>query len=292
MPVSDISLFNSLTAALDQTSSQLQTTEQQVATGKLVNQPSDDPVAYAQTELLAGQQAATTNDVSLANQAQSRLTTIDAALSQISYALDSAIQQAAQGADGSINPTQMAALGQAVNGLLSQVIGIANTQYAGAYVFSGNKVLTAPYSPTGVYSGDTNSNSVVLSDGTSLQLSFNGQSIFGDATSGTIGDLTALANALNAGNHSAVAATLPQLQAALQQIATARSAIGTTMNAAAAAATNGNSNLLTLASAINNVSGLDVAQAAMTFQEQSVQQQALVALSSALGKMPLVNILA
>jgi flagellar hook-associated protein 3 FlgL len=125
-----------------------------------------------------------------------------------------------------------------------------------------------------------------------MQLNFNGQSIFGDATTGPIGTLTALAAALNAGNQSAVAATLPQLQAAIQQIATARAGIGTTIDTASAEATNGNSNLVTLASAINNVSGTDIAKTALLFQEQNVQQQALVNLGSELSKLPLINILA
>jgi flagellin-like hook-associated protein FlgL len=63
-----------------------------MATGKSVNQPSDDPTAYAQTELLEQQQSAITNDVALATQAQSQLTTINGALSQASDILNSAIR--------------------------------------------------------------------------------------------------------------------------------------------------------------------------------------------------------
>jgi flagellin-like hook-associated protein FlgL len=125
-----------------------------------------------------------------------------------------------------------------------------------------------------------------------MQLNFNGQSIFGDATTGPIGVLTALTTALNAGDKNAVAATLPQLQASIQQIATARAEIGTTINTASAEATNGNNNLVTLASAINDVSGTDIAQAAMFLQEQSVEEQALVSLGSELSKLPLIDILA
>ena len=137
MTVADATLYSSLASALDTTTSQIQLTEQQMATGKSVNHPSDDPTAYAQTELLEQQQSAITNDVALATQAQSQLTTINGALSQASDILNSAIQNATQGADGTINATQMSALGEAVTGLLTQLVGIGNTQYAGAYVFGG-----------------------------------------------------------------------------------------------------------------------------------------------------------
>jgi flagellar hook-associated protein 3 FlgL len=292
MIVSDITLFNTLTTALDQTANQIQLSEQQLATGRSVNQPSDDPAAYAQTEVLSQQSSAITNDVSIATQAQNQLSTIDGALASAGNALDSAVQLATQGADATISTSQMADLGQEVNGLLEQVIGSSNTQYNGAYVFSGDQVLTTPFSAAGAYSGSTNTNSVVLSDGTSMQLNFNGQSIFGDATTGPIGALTSLAAALNAGDQSEVAAALPQLQTAIQQIATTRAGIGTTMDTASAETTNGNSNLTTLAAAINNVSGTDIANTALLFQQQSVQQQALVSLASQLSNLPLVNILA
>jgi flagellar hook-associated protein 3 FlgL len=156
MIVSDITLFNTLSTALDQTANQIQVTEQQLATGQRVNQPSDDPAAYAQTEVLSQQSSAITNDVSVATQAQSQLSTIDSALSSTGNALDSAVQLATQGADATVSTSQMADLGQEVNGLLAQVIGIANTQYDGAYVFSGDQVLTVPFNAAGVYSGGTN----------------------------------------------------------------------------------------------------------------------------------------
>ena len=292
MIVSNITLFDTLTAALDGTASQIQLTEQQLATGRRVNQPSDDPAAYAQAEVLSQQSSAITNDVSIANQVQSQLSTADNVLSSASNALDSAVQLATQGADATISTSQMADLGQQVNALLSQIISLANSQYNGAYVFSGDKALTAPYNAAGVYLGGANSNAVVLSDGTSMQVNFNGQSIFGDATTGPIGTLTALAAALNSGNKTAVAATLPQLQASIQQIASARAGIGTTANTASAEIMNGNNILVTFLAAINNVSGADIAQTISHFNEQSVQQQALVSLGSELSKMPLINILA
>jgi flagellar hook-associated protein 3 FlgL len=292
MVVSDISLFDSLTAALDGTAAQLQLSEQQLATGRSVNQPSDDPAAYAETEVLSQQSSAITNDVSVANQVQSQLSTVDNFLSSAGNALDSAVQLATQGADATISTSQMTDLAQQVTGLLSQAIGLANSKYNGSYVFGGDNVQMTPYSAVGVYSGSTQTNSVVLSDGTTMQVNFNGQAIFGDATTGPIGALTALAAALNAGNKTAVAATLPQLQAAIQQIATGRAGIGSTIDSALAEVTNGNDGLVKLTTAINNASGADIAKTISLFQEQSVQQQALVSLGSELSKLPLINILA
>jgi flagellar hook-associated protein 3 FlgL len=186
----------------------------------------------------------------------------------------------------------MAAIGQAVGGLISEVVGAANFQYAGTYVFGGNQVLTPPYDAAGNYQGDTGTNAAHLSDGSTIQLTFNGQSVLGDTSNGALGALTALQSALNSGNQAAVAATLTQLQAAVTQIAQVRSAIGASINNAQAEVNNGNTNAIALTSAISNATNVDVAQAAAQLQELNLQEQALVSVGSDLGKLPLLNVLA
>lgn len=292
MSVSDLTLFNTLSFSLDNTTTNLQTLEQQLSTGKRVNEPSDDPAAFAQGDLLTQQQSAVTNDVSIASLAQTQLTATDGALSSVNTALDTAIQDATQGADGTLNASQMASIGQAVAGLVSQVIGSANFQYGGTYVFGGNQVLAPPYDSSGNYSGDTGANFAQVSDGTKLQLTYNGQAIFGDSTTGAIGALVALQTALNSGSQTAVAATLPQLNAAITQIAQVRSGLGGTINDAASEVTAGNTNLVSLTSSVTSATGLDVAQGAANEQELNLQEQALVSLGTDLAKLPLINVLA
>ena len=63
MSVADLTLFNGLASSLDNTTSAMQTLAQQLGTGKRVNQPSDDPTAFASSELLSQQQSVVTNDV-------------------------------------------------------------------------------------------------------------------------------------------------------------------------------------------------------------------------------------
>ncbi len=65
MAVPDLSLFNSLAFALDSTTSNLQQIQTQLATSKKVNQPSDDPNAFASAEILNAQSSAVSNDILL-----------------------------------------------------------------------------------------------------------------------------------------------------------------------------------------------------------------------------------
>jgi flagellar hook-associated protein 3 FlgL len=290
--IPDISLFSQLSSSLDNTLSNLQTVEQQLGTGKSVIEPSDNPVAYAGAELLTTQQSAVSNDLSLAQQTQGRLTTLDNTLSTVTDEINSALDSATQGADGSISAAQMQTLGTQVQSILTQVIGAGNTQYEGAYVFAGSQVLTPPFDNSGNYAGDGATNSITFSNGTQVQMTYNGQSIFGDSSTGLISALTSLTNSLNSGNHAGVSATLPQLQTALQTLAQARSSIGSNLDTLTNVVTNSTSQITTLQSTQSNLVDADVAQEAMEEQETTLQQQALVQLGTALGKMPLLNIVA
>ena len=292
MAVSDLSLFTSTAFALDNTTSSLQEVQQQMASGKRVNQPSDDPTAYASAKVLSAQASALSNDNLIAQRVQAQLSTADNALSGVTTTINSAISIATQGADGSVNASQMASLGAQVSSILQQVIGAANSQYGGSYLFACNQIDAPPYDPTGNYSGNSGTNSVTFSDGTKVQTNFDGSSIFGDRTSGLIGTLTSLTSALNSGDKSAVVAALPQLQDALTTLASTRGSLGASMNAVTAMTTNATAEGTTLQSSISGLVDADVPQVAAQEQQTLLQQEALVSLSSGLAKIPLVNILA
>jgi len=292
MAVSDLTLFSSMAFALDNTTSSLQQIEQQMATGKKVNQPSDDPSAYAATDILNAQNSALSNDNLLAQQVQAQLSTADNALSGVTNSINSAISIATEGADANTSVSSMATLGAQVQSILQQVIGAANSQYGGTYLFAGNQVQTSPYDSSGNYSGDNGTNSVTFSDGTKVQTTSDGSSIFGGEASGIMGTLTSLASALNSGDRAGVAASLSQLQAGLATIASARGNLGISMNAVTSMTTNATAESTTLQTSISNLVDADVAQEAAQEQQTLLQQQALVSLGSNLGKIPLVNILA
>jgi flagellar hook-associated protein 3 FlgL len=155
MGVSDLSLFNSLAYSLDNNTSSLAQIEQQIATGNQVLQPSDNPTDYAASQVLSAQNSAVSNDLVLAQQVQAQLTTADGALANVGNAVDSAIAVATEGSNATTSPAQMATLGAQVQSILQQVLGQANSQYGGSYLFAGNQVQTPPYDSSGNYSRPT-----------------------------------------------------------------------------------------------------------------------------------------
>lgn len=291
MPISDLSLFSSMTFALDNTTAGLQTVEQELATGKQVVEPSDNLVNYGQAQLLSARSSAVTNDINTGTQVQGLLTTADNALANAGNWANSAISIATQGADGTVSTAEMATLGTQVQSILQQVIGEGNAGYAGAQLFGGSQTTAAPYDATGNYTGNSGTNFATFSDGTQIQTTFDGSAIFGNATSGLIGALTTLQNALQTGNKTAVASTLSQLQTAVQSVATARGTIGVNESSLQTFLSNANNESTTLQASISSLTDADVPTVALDEQELNLQEQALVSMASNLSKIPLVNIL-
>ncbi len=292
MAISDLSLFNSMATALDTTTANIQNIQQSLASGKRVVQPSDDLVDYGDAELLTAQNSAVTNDISTGTQVQGLLTTADNALSNVGNWVNAASSIATQGADGTTSAAQMSTLATQVQSILTQVTGAANTEYADAYIFAGSQTGAPPYDASSNYVGDSTTNFATFSDGTKVQTTFDGSAIFGDSSTGLIGTLTTLENALQTGNQSAVASTLSALQTAVQSVATARGSVGINESTLQDFLTNANTESTTLQGSISSLTDTDVASAALNQQQTLLQEQALVSMASGLGKIPLVDILA
>jgi len=291
MAISDLSLFNSMAFALDQTTSHIQDIQQSLASGKQVVQPSDNLINYGQAQLLGAHASAVANDINTGQQVQGLLTTADNSLAEVGNWLNSAMSVATQAADGSVSTAQMQTLAGQVQSMLQQVIGAGNTEYSGTYLFGGSQTSGPPYDASGNYGGDHGNNFASFSDGTKIQNSFDGSAILGDANNGVIGALTALGNALQAGDKTATAATLSQIQTAIQNVATARGNVGVNEQALTNFLSNAGTESITLQDSISNLTDVDVAQASLDQQQALLQEQALISMASGLGKIPLVNIL-
>src|SRR5437868_1009390 len=79
--------------------------------------------------------------------------------------LTRAISIGTEGANGTLSPGDRQAIAGEVQGLTTQLLGLANTQYQGTYIFSGTAVTTQPFTlnaatNTVAYNGNANTTSV------------------------------------------------------------------------------------------------------------------------------------
>ncbi|HEY8298785.1 MAG TPA: flagellar hook-associated protein FlgL, partial [Candidatus Baltobacteraceae bacterium] len=113
------------------------------------------------------------------------LTTVDSALSSLSNVMQKARSLAVEGASGTLSTSQQQAIASQVDGLLQEAIGLANTQYAGKYVFAGTaNPQQQPVAASGqpvtavVSSGNLSAQSQVLPDGQTIATSLTLQQAF------------------------------------------------------------------------------------------------------------------
>jgi flagellar hook-associated protein 3 FlgL len=203
-----------------------------VSSGHRINKPSDDPaganIAIADHAAIGAMDAYTRT----ADSTTSRLTVADTVLSDVINKLTAA-QTAAMSARGSVmSQGQRDAAAATLQGLSEALLGDFNAQFHGAYLFSGSKVTTAPYTSTAgtvsAYQGNTTGVSVDLGQGRTVQMSFDGSSIAqgGDPAGDIFTVLANLVTAAKAGNSANIGVGLDALGRALDRASLAQTQVG------------------------------------------------------------------
>ena len=190
-----------------QTSQQnLTTATQELASGQSVNQLSDNPEAVAQ--LVQNHNQSSQDDQFLQNLStlQSRFQVADSTLSDVVAALTQALSVGTEGANGTLSASDRQAIAGEVQGVQSQILGLANTSSQGVYLFVGTATSAQPFavnSSTGAvtYNGNANTTSVQLSNGNSIQGNLPGSQLFLNGAGSVFGALQDLNTALTSGNN-------------------------------------------------------------------------------------------
>ncbi len=290
-------LVPNILAALQQSQSSLNTALQQVATGKRVSQPSDDPAASA---------AMVQNGIDTANldQYTQNITTVQTTVQAASSALNSvvtsltqAVSLGTQGANGTNSASNLQTLASQVQGILNSVISQANTSVNGTYVFGGTVLGQTPYtadssSPTGyAYNGNSGSNAVAVGDRLNVQVSLPGSQVFSNAGNSVIGALSSLVTALQSGTSSSIATATTAVSSAISYIGQQQgfySNVQTQLNSQETAL---QQDKVTLTTQATNLVGADMATAATALSQAETANSAALAAAAKVLPVTLLNYL-
>ncbi len=178
MRIATSTVYDNQISQIDTLSAQQQQYGAEASSGKQLNVPSDNPMEIAQDLAVRASIAQENQGSSNIQNASAQLTTVDGALSSLTGIMQSARSIAVQAAGGLQTSAQLQALANQVDGLLQQAIGVANTKYAGQYVFAGTANPTAaPVTPTGqpisgvAFSGNVNGQTEQMYNGESVSTS-------------------------------------------------------------------------------------------------------------------------
>jgi len=201
--ISTAGAFSSALQGILDRNAALVKTQNQIATGKRINSPADDP-SGAVRALDLDRALAEANQFSRnSDAATNRLSFEEQTLSDITTLLQNVRDTAVQGANATVDAGSRAALAQQVQSRLDDLLSIANRKDAnGEYLFSGYKTLTQPFNQgtTGVqYAGDQGVRLVQTSSTQQIADGHSGYDVFMQIHEGN-GTFVTSANAANTGS--------------------------------------------------------------------------------------------
>jgi flagellar hook-associated protein 3 FlgL len=139
-------MYQQSTSTMLAQQSALAATQNQVSTGRRINVASDDPGGAGQVLTLNHVLAANTQYSSNIDNATTRLSSEQSALSSVSNLLDSARSMALQGINGTLSGSDRAGMATQLGQLRDQLVQLANaTDGNGNALFAGTSTTTAPF---------------------------------------------------------------------------------------------------------------------------------------------------
>jgi len=268
-------------AALAQTQQQINTDLQQLASGRSVNVPSDNPAAAAELIQNLGQTAEADQFLRSAGSVQGEIQNADSTLSSVIISLQRAISLGVEGANGTLNGSDRAALATEVQGIQAQLVSLANLTYQGNYVFAGTATQTTPYvltpgSPSGVtYQGNLGVNSVTLGNHFTLETNVPGSQLFSAGANDMFQSIQNLINGLQ--NGTGISTAVNEVSSAYSYINAKRVFYGNAVNQLNAQQTYLSSETTQLAQQQNKIGGADLTSVISNLTNAETARQATLA---------------
>ena len=173
---------SSLDVILD-AQAKLQRTQEEMASGKRILNPSDDPVASSQIMQIQSELARIETLQSNANLAAGELAMVEGSVSNVESILMRVKDLAIRAGSASLSAQDKETIAAEIDSLRDQLIAVANTQDSnGDYIYSGYAVETRPYTDAGLnatYGGDLGGRLITIASGLTVDVRVNGQALFG-----------------------------------------------------------------------------------------------------------------
>lgn len=171
--------FNQVNGNLQKNRAEMADLQNQAATQKRINKPSDDPMASARVLNSRTEERGSTQFTKNINQAKSFLEFSDQTLSELSEVLVRAKELAiSQSNDASGNEDTRRVTSAEVEQLFNQAVQIGNRKLGERYVFGGTKTQTRPFSSEGQYEGNDSDMKIQINKDSFVAMNMTGNRVF------------------------------------------------------------------------------------------------------------------
>jgi flagellar hook-associated protein 3 FlgL len=293
MRVSEQMIYNSLIDYMQKNTEALLQPQQEIASGKKINRPSDDPLGFTKVVSLNAMKGNLNQYLRNQNVAQSFMEATNSALDQASKILSDIKKVALDQASGNSNPQSQQYDSTLLAGDLKSLLEVANTSFQGEYLFGGFKNGALPYNSAGVYQGDGGQIMTEIGPGATVQRNLPGQDVFGTALGGVdiFATIQALQTAINGNNLAGIQAAIAPLDTAQQQILNAQGIQATRMVSLNSTRDYVKSLSETTANLLSQTQSVDMNTAITQLNQQMTSLQAVQAMASKVMNTSLLNFL-
>ncbi len=297
--VTDTPTSSNTAAQISTARNRIAIAQQQIATGKRINRPADNPQGAAAVINLRTTQAEIDQMKRNAGTAGDTLLATDADVDAYERLIDRARTLLTQGGSDSTPDGSKDIIATEIDGLRSRMLSIANLQRGGLYVFGGTRQSEAPFDPsTAVGSAIPSSERKIRTEPSvaPTTVGFLAEGIFADATGTIFSALETVATALRGtadpvADKAAVLAGLDRLESFASLGGIARARIGSGLNAADSALERMNEGSLATEIALQRIEASDFAEAALMLTEGQTILQAIIQSRGSAGRTSLIDYL-
>ena len=202
--------------------------QQQLSSGRRIQQPSDDPTGAADEMRWRSAIASNERYGRTVDQGRSWLAITDTSLGQAGDVLSRARELALSAGSDSETPQSRLAVAEEIGQLTTEMQGLANTKFAGRYIFGGIETSQAPLQETATgwqYVGSDVPRQADLGGGASVQAG-----VTGELFAPTIATLQRLETALRTNDAEQVRALVGDIDQAQEATIGARATTGALVN--------------------------------------------------------------
>ena len=188
MRISTLQMYKQSVQSMQKQQSELHRTEAQLASGKRINKPSDDPTGAAKVLDLSSTIDVIDQFSRNVAGAESSLAFEENVIAGVNNSLQRVRELAIQGNNASNSDLDRQAIAQEIYQRLDELVSFANTQDArGEYIFGGFSVDSPPFADVSgsiVYQGDQGQRFVQIGEATQTAIGDSGDSVFSRISSG------------------------------------------------------------------------------------------------------------
>lgn len=301
-------LDNMTVENIDDDLNQMDQTQEELSTGYKINEPSDDPYGAALSISLNAQISAYASYTDNISAATSWSDTASSALQSIETTLEDVRDLTVEGANGTVSSGDLQNAAEEVLQYIGQIKSDADTEYDGAYVFSGTDTDTEPWDPstdtgTDTYNGNDDTTSYLIGPSTTLSVGADLNSVLGsgtgsagayDSTTGDGGLLATLRQVytdMENGDTTALSSDLTAIDDNQDQLEQLQASVGATQDRLNLASTFITSLSEATTTQLGNVEDTDEAQATIDFTTEETAYEAALKSSSDIIQTSLMDFL-